>query len=487
MTITNPLVLPEIREALAPFLPCNDLARCIKVCKAWHASFISFLWRAIEVNAEHDKLPSLQLLQRHCSSIESLVYHGRIPKDHLTMHYPALRTLLLLHVDQECKEDMSIFLAHSPLTHLELRRPRESIIFRWIIPTSLASLTTLRLTEISLLTLNIDGFWRLCSQLETMDLDRMLLIFPNPPTTPWKMKDLSLTLIRGMTPLEQLSWISRCPDLRRLKWDTRPHPFPRDDFVQSLMTNTWPKLEDLHLKRSGASDRQMSLIIGGMRRIIGLSVSRTQVRVQAQAALRFHFPWLRRLNIVLNITETSEFIVEVLRSCPQLESLKADSISGDYFLDDAPWACERSLKTLEICFEISPTPWDKDRQQSAIVKRLMRLSSLERLDLTDPQTRTHGGPSGLEFRLERGLEQLATLTRLKEIVFYPKIEQLAMEDVEWMIKHWKNLKSVKGKLSLKDVSESLRLANKFSEAGIDTKMIVDQSSLILSYIAKKAK
>src|SRR5690349_18569873 len=96
MTITNPLDLPEIREALAPFLTSDDLTRCVRVCKAWHSSLVPFLWGSIEVGTDQSTQPSLSFLQQHCGSIKRLIYYGKVPTDHYSVHYPALRTLHLL-------------------------------------------------------------------------------------------------------------------------------------------------------------------------------------------------------------------------------------------------------------------------------------------------------------------------------------------------------------------------------------------------------
>lgn len=95
----------------------------------------------------------------------------------------------------------------------------------------------------------------------------------------------------------------------------------------------------------------------------------------------------------------------------------------------------------------------------------MRLYHLERLDMSDRES--PGNLLSIHLRLGIGLEQLATLTRLKELVFYPVPQRLSKDDVDWMIKHWKSLKSVEGILGLKDGKESQKLVDMFHAAGID--------------------
>ncbi|KAF9953925.1 hypothetical protein BGZ65_004347 [Modicella reniformis] len=230
------------------------------------------------------------------------------------------------------------------------------------------------------------------------------------------------------------------------------------------MAGTWPDLEDLDLVESGASDPQLALIFGGMRRIHGLSITRTDLGIQTRAALRPHFPWLTNLDITMNAVYTGKFVAEVLRSCPQLENLKTDRISVDYFLDGVPWACEKSLKVLEICFEVLPRMRSEDLGPLLIL--LSRLRNLERLDLTDPEASLSNILS-LEFRLDKGLEQLATLTRLKRLVIERTIQESTMEDVEWMINHWRNLKCIEGTLNTEDKDESAKLVSKLQAAGVE--------------------
>ncbi|KAG0223846.1 hypothetical protein BGX31_008296 [Mortierella sp. GBA43] len=199
-------------------------------------------------------------------------------------------------------------------------------------------------------------------------------------------------------------------ELRRLEWDVWPEPFSIDDFIQSMSTDTWPMLEDLGVDNSEASDQELSLIIGKMHRVIGLSVVYCTFKMQSMAALRHHFPWLRRLNISCpaNYTDISEFVIEVLKSCPQLESLKADDLRAESLMNDTPWACQRSLRILELRFGIIPAQFGNDSQCEAIIGRLIGLVNLERLDV--PASWLN------DFQSRCRLEQLSRLTRLRKLI-----------------------------------------------------------------------
>ncbi|KAI8345520.1 hypothetical protein B0O80DRAFT_472900 [Mortierella sp. GBAus27b] len=181
MAITNPLDLPEIRETLAPHLPSNVLARCIRVCKAWHVSFYPFLWASVDIHAKKNKQPPSKVLKKHRTLVRRLVYNGHIPRGHLSIHYPALRTL---HVNITSDNDVTfktIVKNHPSLSYLELRQQVATWYPNWLFPDTLSNLSTLRLIGVTVCWTNEKVFWRVCSLLETLDLRAMAV---NPITLP---------------------------------------------------------------------------------------------------------------------------------------------------------------------------------------------------------------------------------------------------------------------------------------------------------------
>lgn len=55
---------------------------------------------------------------------------------------------------------------------------------------------------------------------------------------------------------------------------------------------------------------------------------------------------------------------------------------------------------------------------------------------------------GLDFRLEAGLGQLAGLVRLERLdVEGIQQQQMGVEDVQWMLRHWPSLRMVEGDLN----------------------------------------
>jgi hypothetical protein len=110
----------------------------------------------------------------------------------------------------------------------------------------------------------------------------------------------------------------------------------------------------------------------------------------------------------------------------------------DMLDDDTPWACESSLRRLKVCFKVDQDI--SEAGQRILLERLSRLYNLELLDLSCEKRAVYS----LDLRLESGLEQLATLTRLEELALFRTEQGTTIRDVHWMIDHWKNLKRFRG-------------------------------------------
>jgi len=465
----NPLTLPEIREALAPLLARDDLARCARVCKDWHASFLDFLWTSIDIDTEHShsKGPSHCLLQRHRSLVRHLAYQGKISVEHEKMHFPALKTLYLHdpHYDRGTRRSsMDIIPRHAfTLTRLKLHGTKRNGC--WAFPAGLSGLTCLSLMDIYVIPRSMEQIRSAFTQLETLELVRSgLSAYSKSLKGDWKMKDLTLASVRGMNLDEELELIRQCSLLKRLSWGSSQAfvRLPIGKFVQLVSANTWPELEELHLRNVEVSDEHLSLILNGMQHVLRLAISTCkEPSLQASAAFRPHYAWLKELNISITPRHNAALVVDVLKSCPRLEILKSPIILVDSIMDDVPWACEGSLKVLEVFFWIPSAK--RDEQQKVLLQRLSKLSKLERLDLSS----VFKCQQSLDIRLKKGLGQLSTLTRLRELAFRRTVQEMTIEDAEWMIEHWKNLKVVDGVPSLRDAARSIRVVEKFRQSGIE--------------------
>ncbi|KAK3810275.1 MAG: hypothetical protein J3Q66DRAFT_352675 [Benniella sp.] len=294
--------------------------------------------------------------------------------------------------------------------------------------------------------------WNLVSRLESLEIRRSTMPgLPKSLTGSWRMKELTLDSENDLAIKEQMRWMERCRHLKRLTWI--PLYVSRgaavEELTQSIAANTWPELEEFYSPNMKGSDQQLSFVIGRMRRVPALSINCDEPLDLVKTALWPHFAWLTKLEVTTTSGDNALFTLEVLKSCPKLQSLKMGTVPvqvRDMLNDDAPWVCEDSLKHLAVCFNVEEDI--SKAGQRILFERLSRLHKLEQLDLScKPPVQS------LDLRLEAGLEQLATLTRLEELTFRGTVQKMKVKDAEWMIEHWKSLKSVKGRMHSEDADE----------------------------------
>ena len=366
------------------------------------------------MHAERDKQPTLRLLKRHVRSIRRLVYQGKVPGTHLSMRFPALRVLHLLNTAGI--QDTEMIRNRPSLTHLKLCGAYSQT--HWTPLADLSSLKHLSLIRTVVESRDASTVWSLFSQLETLELRESRISGFSATTTTterWKIKDLTLERVTSLDPKEQLTWIKHCTGLRRLTWipshAVMSNPLD-EEFARSLAAGAWPELEELYVPYYSASDQEMSLIIGAMRRVLGLSIKYTEPLNLVKTALRPHFPWLKKLESRSSAGDNTSFIIELLKSCPQLESLQMGVVQVRGMFDhDGPWACESSLKRLGVYFKVDDNV--SEAEQRMLFERLSKLHRLERLDLSTETGVVHV----LDLRQESGLGNMATMTRHEELSF----------------------------------------------------------------------
>jgi hypothetical protein len=106
-------------------------------------------------------------------------------------------------------------------------------------------------------------------------------------------------------------------------------------------------------------------------------------------------------------------------------------------------------------------------EQMVLFERISKLHNLKKLVLS---TLTSVVQS-LDLCLESGLKQLVTLTQLEELYFDKTFQQMTMKEVEWMIKHWKNLRIIRGPFNVCDDAETTRMIVRFQQAGISAESL----------------
>ncbi|KAG0004122.1 hypothetical protein BGZ79_010247 [Entomortierella chlamydospora] len=357
------------------------------------------------------------------------------------------------------------------------------------------NLRTLRLESYVLPCVYIDAFWDLCERVQVLELQDVSFELPRLTRIQKRTKGVvahqprivqfsnlrELTLIRSgpLNSLVQLEGIIRgAPKLKKLYWTTRSKSwFPATRFIylftgqeryyrvlpprvrppyirlEPCTAPSWPDLESLSLNshqfRALASEYQAIIEICKNLRVLELprypmtpAVVNSLTQLHSRTITEIYWTW--------NCTCISEdFVQKVLSSFPMLIKGHFQSISAQKFVDGGDsWVCFNSLEELKIQIKMYPqfyapprsdmTDQEKQEMSWAVFKQLAKFRNLRILDITNPRVCSSPTP---QFTTSMGLPLLSSLTDL-EVLRLEGEQDLAPQDVTWMIENWKSLRIV---------------------------------------------
>jgi hypothetical protein len=176
------------------------------------------------------------------------------------------------------------------------------------------------------------------------------------------------------------------------------------------------------------------------------------MQAQSPKALSLHFGTLMRVELGSRVK--SAITLDILYSCPRLEVLRVGGLDVQKMAERGPWVCQQ-LRVLEVWFII---PDSRQDLRPLLFERLSTLTRLESLS-TSFFHAGFGSTFGLRLRLDDGLGLLTNLQQLRSLNFgfsstkacSPQIE---MEDATWMVKNWKRLNKVYGRLNSDEAVEA---------------------------------
>ncbi|KAK3810287.1 MAG: hypothetical protein J3Q66DRAFT_352697 [Benniella sp.] len=465
----NPLELPEIRSAVGQYLSRPDLARCLRVCKSWHASFVPLVWSTAHIYSyPSDNNPPLETFIRCSHYIKDLHLNINAPQEYMFTPCPNLLRLRVNGYWSKKSEGADIvpieIAQYEQLCYLSINGHNiqsQRIIWR---PIHYHSLSELELRNLEIEPTCTATFWDLCTQLVSLKIEEVTVAaMPARSIAFDRLQHLELEL-KSQTLEHQLDWITQCPNLTSLKWRSNGSRLA-SDFAEGFIpgTSTWDSLRELMLARFEFADGQLAWIIGVMRELRALNVNSCRVGSRSLKALCLHSQSLRSLDIATCDVITPSFVPGVLASFPHLEFLAFDSVMSQDIIDGPPWACGSSLTKLTAGFQFIP---DQDNQylvyhQRQVLQKVSRLTNLKELHLIRGRYNTRS----LDLRLETGLDHLVTLKQLETFSLFTGIYCASVRDVEWMIDNWKNLKKFNGNLKLTWLDDK-HLTAKFQAAGI---------------------
>ncbi|KAK3805594.1 MAG: hypothetical protein J3Q66DRAFT_445902 [Benniella sp.] len=455
----SPLHIPEIMSMIVSYLEGNDLARCLRVSKIWRDIFLPHRWRAIERRVDLFGYygPNEGALHKYQHLVQDLVVYGA---SRAYLHHPNLRKLHMI-VNLDIGKDRigigrtihwGLTEKYPLLDYLSLSSVNvDRLLCREILEHP--SIRTLSLGSAVITEDILTDFWEACRNLECLIISAVNFksesTLMSKDTVFGRMRRLVLGYVKAQSLLEQLDPVFHCPMLEKLEWEPPNalnvwmninHPVQRDN---------WPQLNELRISID-PQDSELGSLLEGLGNCFGkitnLRAWRGTFGPQASKALGFHFTTLVELRLNYRMSVASSTIRDVLCSCPNLEILRTRIIYARDIAEGGPWVCQQ-LRELGVCFRVGET---EQGLHSLVFERLSTLTRLETLDMKESARVNHSSDGVLDFRLDYGLERLASLHELRVLRFHTKVEhmqQIGTKEVEWMTNNWKKLKGIYGRLN----------------------------------------
>ncbi|KAF8936063.1 hypothetical protein BGZ47_009661 [Haplosporangium gracile] len=432
---------PEILGLIGDRLDKRALLNVLRTCYLFHQHFsFDLVWKEVTVQAAtavaasaEDSLIDIDSLRIHARKVQALKLCGPLPADYFGLSFSHLTTLQLQDIavnnspakgDREqttaaqgqWSEKHAKVLDYSPKVVLEGCQSIRGVGLQW--PGRSAEIDPHKWA-------NLTGLQRL---------------------------SYKSTTTSGL-PYLHIKLFKYCRGLKRLRWSRDNGEFLVKRFLQCLMRSDWPHLDDLALDRVNQSDIEFAPVIHRLPPLKHLRLDAALFGPQCFNHLRVRqFVTLQTLDLTRCENFTSQMALEVLQGCPHLEDFMERQIAMSDLVSilPRPWVCS-GLKRLGVQFENDLGPLGTVTDANRVVlEHLSMLTSLEEMDmvLSGTQGLMRSNVRACRWRLDAGLEQLETLTRLRIARFDFSVTHMRAEDVQWMVDHWPSLEVLQGHFSL---------------------------------------
>lgn len=492
---------PEVIGHLGHYIVNRDILNATLTCRLLHQTFSPLLWREVSLNSVRSR-PNPEQLRAHAHWVHDLKFTHILPSEYFDITFPNLRVLQRhepydTQVAEEVELNWTRFIRRHPMVQdliFSIDRHFQATEFWEAITTSLQRPRRLQVRGMNCAFEDIgeaeEAFWRACCLFKDVDYEGGYLLWSFLTAAPVdfsRVETLSYlaTELSGDQPEDQMMLFERCRNLRKLHMLSEQSGVLLDEFAKRLEHGWWPHLEDVYLGGVGTSYEQLASVICNLPPLkqFGLESINFDFLCFDQLRRR-HFPCLRSLDLTSCCKVTSRMALDVLLQCHQLEDFRAPRISvTDLKSTPQPWACH-ALKRLSVFFASDPV---NPRADSLIYEQLSRLKWLESLDLSQQHkwlesigVNQHHDSNLLwsrpiestvlqtvKLRLDSGLAQLSTLTRLRSFIFYNTGQNMEEEDVEWILTRWRCLENMYREFSIDPGTQSKLLAL-LKERGVHT-------------------
>lgn len=432
-------LLPELLFLIARYFNSVQAIAPSLVCRAWYHAFCTVIWHTVSMNMWQKR--SLQMMTWHADHIRKLMC--LLPThepEYLEIPYSRLTRLILRctgNVIGAVTWDLLIQLVKRNVRLEELTIYSKNSEVPLVLWKSLASLPCLHSVTLSDCTMDQERFgqfWKGCKGVQRLYLSRLE--------------------IRSMDGVDALSNVERlhldhtvplallrlCPNVRSISWissDGVGSNVLLDELAVLLNEGLFPRLDSLY--PFIADDFHFASCLTAMRQMKELELDMSIEKLSLKALSR-HFCTLERLQISHVYDVPGEFVAAVMASCPLLTDFSVFGVKASKMMAGPPWVCLK-MTTLRLWISTIGSNEDDVREQSrAVFERLSKLTQLRCLDLRNSLAPKEGA-QGLDLRLESGLGQLASLTRLVTIDFSSTVQNMSAADVAWMRRNWRSVEA----------------------------------------------
>ncbi|KAG0047449.1 hypothetical protein BGZ83_007507 [Gryganskiella cystojenkinii] len=477
-TQSNNVAIPaEVLFCIGQKVDRQSLASCTRVCRSWQQVFVTFFWDETFVDLSGQlPSPSFSNLNNHSHLVYKLVLRTNgvmdFPRqDPLT--FPKLKDLTI-----ERYNEGSLAIDESLVAFITRHRMLlESVTFyaktseKFLDALSACPLlkkVSLRGLAMATPDLWMDRYESLWSRLQTFssegpwffDMDS-----DTPPDTtslmtrlreaqPTKLKDIYLELNEADNSLfdVQSVLILKSPELVRLSWINWSDDVTKVQIAALAKAcregYAWSRLESLAIPWSSFKNEDLAVVLGTHSATLqDLNFQRSKFGPRSWQILQNEIPQfstrLRKLNLRHCRQVKGLIVQDILCTVSSLEAFQAEYVKDTTLEEDGrTWVC-LGLRELTVAF----ISYKGVPEQSIFLDQLARLKRLESLDmstmfLAESISSDLTKVRYLELTLERGLDQLRTLRRLRTLVgSHDQMCRWTEVEAEWVLEHWPRLES----------------------------------------------
>lgn len=491
--MTTILDLPdEIRLLIGKELPTKSIYSLIRVCRSFYSSFIPCLWSDLSITyLRETTVVTPEQVRLNAHRIESTTFLSTLTQDYYAIAYPRLHTLRMPVFYQDANDDnLQVqlqekidFLKRHPFLRKLNYEHKDTLSkeFWEVVVTELAQLEDLMFTGVVEQDA-VDAFWRACERVKNLHLLDVALRPVSMPILSTlsfrRLRDLTITkfswqegLPRQMWPVHLLERAKESENLKRLEWSVGDIVFPVQLVLGAFEENCWRELCELSIGGEACSDQDVAAVLRSLtsRRLTDFELWSGRFGTQTYNCLKeMYFGHLRDLRLGQAPGATSGMVQEIMTECVHLVTLEAPYIFvRNIATASKSWGCLKLERlTVYIASQVGDeADWDgRVFEQIARLKR-MRILGLQRdpygpsfVDDDDNRSQDILNMQTLDLRLPSSRMMLDTcnngggsdirgwssLLQLREFSFDGDRQWMGVNELEWMIEHWKDLRCING-------------------------------------------